>query len=183
MIAIVIVVCEIMFWVILAAGLATRYILKKPRLGAFLLLCVPLIDLVLLSVSAIDIANGATANWTHALAAAYLGFSIVFGHTMVKWLDARFAHRYADGPPPIKAPKYGPAKVRYEWKIWLMTVAAWAIACALLMAGVWLVDDPSRTAALSEWAERYTFVLGICTIWAVSWTIWPGKAPEAQKKH
>jgi Bacterial regulatory proteins, luxR family len=41
---------EVLFWVFLAAGLAVRYLMRRPRLSAALLIGVPLIDL-LLSIS------------------------------------------------------------------------------------------------------------------------------------
>ncbi|MFD0533927.1 hypothetical protein ACFQY7_09240 [Actinomadura luteofluorescens] len=53
--------CEIGFWVLLAAGLLARYPLRLRRTGAALLLCVPLVDLVLLAATAIDLRGGATA--------------------------------------------------------------------------------------------------------------------------
>ena len=52
-------------------------------------------------------AAGRRPNFTHGLAAAYLGFSVAFGHSMVRWADQRFAHRFAGGPPPWRPPKQG----------------------------------------------------------------------------
>ncbi len=79
MIVAIIIACEIGFWLILAAGLGARYVLRQRVLGAVLLACVPVVDLVLLVAATIDLRDGATANWTHGLAAAYLGLSIVLG--------------------------------------------------------------------------------------------------------
>ena len=177
MIVVVIIACEIGFWVVLAAGLAVRYALRRPRLGAVLLACVPVVDLVLLVAAAVDLRGGATADWTHGLAAAYLGGSVAFGHSMVRWLDARFAHRFAGGPAPARPARSGRARVRYEWRMWLLTVVAYAIACALLLAAIAFVGDAARTRALEDWIVRLTALLGICTIWAVCWTIWPGPEP------
>lgn len=175
MIVAVILACEIGFWILLAGGLAVRYVLRRPRLGAAILMCVPLVDLLLLAVTVIDLRGGATANWTHAIAAGYLALSIVFGHTMVSWLDVRFAHRFAGGPPPQLPPTRGWARVRLEWKTWMRIVLAWAIACGLLAAAIWFVGDAQRTAALSEWIGRFTLILLICTISPVGWTLLPGK--------
>lgn len=58
MIVTLIVICEVGFWVLLAAGLATRYLLKMPRAGMALLLCEPLLEVVLLVVTALDLKNG-----------------------------------------------------------------------------------------------------------------------------
>ncbi|MCP9964683.1 hypothetical protein LUW74_13890 [Actinomadura madurae] len=103
----IIAACEIGFWVVLAAGLAARYPLRLRRTGAALLLCVPLIDLVLLAATVIDLRGGATAGTGHGLAAAYLGYSVAFGHSMVRWADERFAHRFAGGPRRAAGPSTG----------------------------------------------------------------------------
>jgi hypothetical protein len=169
MVLTVIVGCEIAFWVVLLAGLVARYPLRRPRLGAVLLACVPLVDLVLLVATVVDLRGGVKANSTHGLAAVYLGFSVAFGASMVRWADVRFAHRFAGGPPPHKVPKRGPQRLRYEWREFGKGMVGWAVACALLWAGVWYVDAPERTAALIAWTYRLTAVMAI---WFVFWPLW-----------
>ncbi|MET7402497.1 hypothetical protein ABZS66_54355 [Dactylosporangium sp. NPDC005572] len=161
--------CEIAFWVLLAAGLIARYPLKAKRTGAALLLATPLVDVVLLVVSAVDLRGGGTAGQAHALAAAYLGFSVAFGHSMVRWADVRFAHRFAGGPPPHKVPKRGRERVRYEWREWGKAVLAWAVAVALLQAGIWLVGDAERTAALRNMQGGLSLIVAV---WFVGWPVW-----------
>ncbi|GAA2271504.1 hypothetical protein GCM10010402_29590 [Actinomadura luteofluorescens] len=165
--------CEIGFWVLLAAGLLARYPLRLRRTGAALLLCVPLVDLVLLAATATDLRGGATAGTAHGLAAAYLGYSVAFGHSMTRWADERFAHRFAGGPPPTRAPKYGAARVRHEWREFGKAALATAIACALLLAMIALVGDADRTRALDAWLGRLGFVLAIWFLWPVTTTLWP----------
>lgn len=97
MLVTIIVACEVGFWVFIAAGLIARYPLRRPRLGAVLLICAPVVDLILLGASAIDLSRGAPAEVAHGLAAAYIGFSVAFGHGMIRWADERFAHRFAAG--------------------------------------------------------------------------------------
>lgn len=179
----IIVGCEIGFWVVLAAGLLVRYALRMRRTGAALLLCVPLVDLVLLAATVIDLRNGATAGAGHGLAAAYLGYSIAFGHSMVRWADERFAHRFAGGPPPRGKPKYGRARTRYEWREFGKAAAATAIACGLLVAMIVLVGDADRTQALVGWLGRLGLVLAIWSLWPITHTLWPAKpkAPEASR--
>lgn len=175
----IIVACEIGFWVVLGAGLVARYLLRRRRLGAVLLVCVPLVDLVLLVATVLDLRRGASANFTHGLAAVYLGFSVAFGPSMVRWADQRFAQRFAGGPPPWKPPKRGPERVRYEWRGWGKAVGAWAIACALLGLAVLLVDDAERTAELVGWIQRLTAAV---VIWFVAFPLWAtlfsGRAPR-----
>lgn len=151
MLVILIAACEIGFWVVLAAGLIARYWLRWPRVGATLLVCVPLVDLVLLAATVIDLRNGATATAAHGLAAAYLGFSVAFGHQVITNLDARAAHRFAGGPAPVPPPREGPGRVRHAWQQWRRAAAAWAIACGLLLSAIIVVGDPDRTAQLNNW--------------------------------
>ena len=165
----VIVACEIGFWVVLAAGLVARYVLRWRRASTVLLICVPLVDLVLLVVSAIDLRRGSPADFTHGLAAAYLGFSVAFGHSLVRWADQRFAYRFAGGPPPWRPPKRGVARVRYEWREWGRMLLAWAVASALLVAGIAFVGDPGRTAELAGWIARLGLV---AVIWFVVGPLW-----------
>ena len=97
--------CEIAFWVVLVAGLLARYVAKAPRLGLALLICVPLVDLVLLIATVVDLRSGATAEWAHGLAAVYLGFSVAYGHQMITWADGWAAYFWGSGPRPSK--RYG----------------------------------------------------------------------------
>lgn len=170
----VIVACEIGFWVVLAAGLVSRYLLRKPGLGAALLICVPLVDLVLLAATVLDLRGGATADFTHGLAAAYLGFSVAFGHGIIAAADAHFAHRFAGGPRPPGRPRYGAARTRHEWREFGKAACAWALSCALLLAAIVLVGDSARTSAFASWLSLLTLVLGV---WFVTGPLWVSVRP------
>lgn len=172
--------CEIGFWVVLLAGLSARYLLGLRRVGAVLLVCVPLVDLVLLIATILHLRSGASADFTHGLAAAYIGVSVAFGPSTIRWADARFAHRFASGPPPQRPRRYGRARAQYEWQEFRKALLAWAISCALLLGGVALVGDATRTAALLAWIGRLTFVLLIWLIWPVSYTLWPNRPKAAE---
>ncbi|MEU8120860.1 hypothetical protein AB0C21_19295 [Spirillospora sp. NPDC049024] len=173
----VIAACEIGFWVVLAAGLLARYALRLRRTGAALLLCVPLLDLVLLAATVVDLRGGASAGTGHGLAAAYLGYSVAFGHSMVRWADERFAHRFAGGPPPTRSPRYGAARARHEWREFGKAALATAIACGLLLAMIALVGDADRTRALDAWLGRLGFVLAVWSLWPITTTVWPPRPP------
>lgn len=160
---------EVGFWVLLGTGLVARYLLRMRRTSTVLLLATPMIDLVILFATVIDLRRGATANFTHGLAAAYIGFSIAFGRDMIRWADQRFAHRFAGGPEPWRPPKRGWARVRYEWRGWGQGVIGWAVACALLGGAVLWVDDPARTGELMGWMARLSSVM---VIWLVFWPVW-----------
>src|SRR5918999_3853881 len=141
----VIIAAQIGFWVLLAAGLIARYPLDRRKLGAILLASVPAVDLVLLVATVIDLSNGATAGFTHGLAAAYIGFSVAFGHSVIGWADQRFAHRFAGGPPPWKPPRGGRGRARYEWREFGKAAIAWSVSAVLLLAAIAIVGDANRT--------------------------------------
>lgn len=171
MLVALIVGCEIAFWVILAAGLAARYLLRRARLGAALLICVPIVDLVLLVATVIDLAGGATAEFGHGLAAAYIGFSVAFGHGLIRWADEWFAHRFAGGPPPRRRPQHGWARVRWEWQELGKALLAGAVACALLGAAIAIVDDAGRTAELVDWMRGLLGMVLIWSMWPIAYTL------------
>jgi hypothetical protein len=159
--------CEIAFWVFLLAGLATRYLLRARGVSRVLLVCVPLVDVVLLVATVIDLSRGGTADVTHGLAAVYLGFSIMFGHSMTRWADQRFAHRFANGPTPWKPPKSGVERVRHEWREWGRCVAACSIAAAIMLVLIFVVSTPEHTTALWRvMIPRLGVLTGI-------WLLWP----------
>lgn len=172
--------CEVGFWVLLGAGLVARYVLRARRTSTVLLVLVPVLDLVLVTASLLDVANGSPPGLTHGLAGVYLGFTVAFGHTMVRWADGRFAHRFAGGPPPPRPPRYGAAKVAYEWREWGRMVVAWAvsvgvIAVTALVAGTG-IPAPTEWSAdpMWSWAARLAPVVAV---WFVGWPLWTTLAP------
>jgi hypothetical protein len=172
-----IVVCEVGFWVLLAAGLSARYLLRKPRLGMALLLCEPLLEVLLLVVTAVDLKNGAEPSWRHGLAAIYIGYTVGHGHRTVKWLDGHAAHRLGGGPPPPKPPQYGMERARHEGRIWLGSVVAASVAAGLLLAAVWYVGDAGDTSKLEASIAGVWRAAGIHGLIALSYVVWPRKAP------
>ncbi|WP_280267984.1 hypothetical protein [Nocardia wallacei] len=168
--------CEVGFWVLLAAGLAARYLLRWRRVSNVLLISTPLLDLALLIVTVFDLGRGATATAAHGLGAAYLGFSVAFGHSTIRWVDQRVNHRFAGGPPPVKPPPSGdPARVRYEWREWAKCLLAWATACAVMLLLVFVVGAPGRTGELWVWMGRLTTVL---VIWLAVGPLWATFTPR-----
>ncbi|MEG3630436.1 hypothetical protein [Streptomyces poriticola] len=179
MIVTLIIACEIGFWVLLAAGLGFRYLLRMPRTGLALLLCEPVLEIVLLVVTAIDLKNGAEPSWEHGLAALYIGYTVGHGHRTVKWLDRHAAHRL-DGRPLIRPPRHGMARARHEGKVWLGTLIGATVATALLQLAVWYVDDPARVTSLEAWQGAAWRAAGIHGLIALSYAVWPRKAPAAE---
>ncbi|MEV7500084.1 hypothetical protein [Streptomyces sp. NPDC093018] len=173
MIITLIVGCEVAFWVLLAAGLGVRYGLRMPRTGLALLLCEPLLEVVLLVVTTIDLKHGGRADWRHGLAAVYIGFTVGLGHATIGWADARVAHRFAGGPPPVRPPRHGRARAVHEWRV----AARWTLACvvalALLQAAIWYVGADGDTGSLRSWQLTMVWLIGINVVIAGSYTLFP----------
>jgi hypothetical protein len=170
-----IIACEIGFWVLLALGLFARYVLKARRLSTVLLVSVPVVDVVLLAISVIDLRRGGEATLAHGLAAIYIGVSIAFGHQLVRWADQRVAHRFAGGPPPVRPPKSGRAHAAHQFKQWLRHLLAYLIAAVVLGGFTLLVGDPDRTLAL--WAPMAGWGIGVIVdfLITVSYAVSPRK--------
>ncbi|MGW4062362.1 hypothetical protein ACWEGE_29045 [Amycolatopsis sp. NPDC004747] len=169
---------EIGFWVFIAAGLAVRYVLRARRVSAVLLAMVPLVDVVVLVATVLDLSTGGEPGFTHGLAAVYLGFSVVFGPGMVRWADGRFAHRFAHAPLPPKP--QGREKLRHEWRAWGKCVLACGLAAVTLLAVIFAIGEPARVAPLWGWFPR----LGTVTvIWLFTGPVWEelsGRREEAR---
>jgi hypothetical protein len=175
--------CEIGFWVLLGAGVAARYLLRLRRTSTALLLAVPVLDVVLVSASLLDVARGSAPGATHGLAAVYLGFTVAFGHATIRFIDVRFAHRFAGGPPPVKPPRYGAARAAYEWREWSKVAAAGGVALVVVLvtATVARTGVPPVTAwpedPLWSWMVRVGWVAGI---WLAAGPVWATVFPRRE---
>ncbi|MER7464861.1 hypothetical protein [Streptomyces sp. NPDC097981] len=182
MLVALIITCETGFWVLLAGGLALRYLAKRPRLGAAVLLCEPLLELVLLAVTVVDLKNGGEPSWMHGLAALYIGYTVGYGHYTVKWLDRHAAYRFGGGPKP-PGPKYGKARAVHEWKLWTRSLVGAAVALGLLQGAILYVGDAADTAGLQSWQFAVLRLLGIQAVIAATYSIWPRKAPVGEPRE
>lgn len=175
-----IIACEVGFWVLLAGGLAARYLLRLRLLSAVLLICVPLVDVVLLALAVVDLRGGGEAGLPHGLAAVYLGTSVAFGHRMVRWADERFAHRFAGGPPPVKPPASGAAHAAHQRRQWLRHLLAYAVAAVVLGIFTLLVGGGVERA-LPVWAVMAPWGIGLVVDFVISfsYTLAPRKAARS----
>jgi hypothetical protein len=178
--------CEVGFWVLLGAGLVARYLLRARRVSTVLLLLVPVLDIVLVSASLVDVALGSPPGLTHGLAGLYLGFTVAFGHVTIRWVDQRFAHRFAGGPPPVQPPRYGAAKVLHEWREWARLLLAWGVALAVMCATALVAG--TGVPAPQEWTGDPMWSWGVklvpvALIWFAVGPLWttlaPPRRPEA----
>lgn len=166
-----IVACEILFWVFIIMGLITRYTLKREKLGLFLLAMTPVVDVLLLIITGVDLYQGATATKAHAIAAVYIGISIAFGKSMIQWADERF--KYYIVKQGVKPPKrVGLDYAKHYFKGWLRHLLAYCIGAGLLLGIVFLINDPSRTEALSTIFKVWSLVLSIDFLISISYFIW-----------
>lgn len=161
--------CEAGFWVVLALGLVLRYPLRLPAPGAVVLALIPLIDVVLLAAVAVDLHRGAEVEHIHRIAGIYLGVSVAFGPSIVRWADRRFAYRFAGGEKPAPPPKEGPEAFRHEcagFGRWL--IAAGISGATVLGLGATVADDVQSAALNSVFPT-----LGIVTvIWLLTGPVW-----------
>ncbi|MBB0229954.1 hypothetical protein [Streptomyces calidiresistens] len=167
-----------LFWVFLVGGLTARYAAGLRVLGGALLLCVPLIDVVLLAATVISIRDGAEPTVWHGLSAAYLSMTVVYGHRIVRWADAKFARRHGASAAPPRPTLHGRAAVVDAWRSWFRFLLAYVMSVALIYGLVVLAGGLDRGAPLLVWLNPLTKVLLYSLIWPVVITIWPGKAPE-----
>ena len=157
----VIVLCEFGLWALLGAGLVSRYLLRLRRLGVVLLAAIPLTDVVLVVAVLLDLHRGAATTAIHGLAGVYLGFSVAFGPTMVRWADRHFAYRFAGGPKPEKPAKGSMEKYKAVWQEWYRVVNAAAIASVTLLGLIFTVAGPEQEGTLYWWIGRVWLVVGI----------------------
>ncbi|GAB2993772.1 hypothetical protein GCM10023080_070140 [Streptomyces pseudoechinosporeus] len=178
MIVTIIVACEIGFWAVILLGLIVRYVLRMQRASNVLLACVPLVDLVLVAATVEDLRRGTTAGFEHGLAAVYLGFTLAWGHYLIRWADGKFAHRFAGAEAPAPPPKYGSKRATHEWNLFLKTLIAGALSAGFIQLMIVGVDDPARTAELPQWREWLSSVVGVHAMVALAYTVFPKKEPK-----
>lgn len=156
---------EVLFWAVLLVALACRYLWRRGRVSTVLLVCLPVIDLCLLALVAVDLYRGTPARQSHALAASYIGFTVAFGHPMTRWADQRFAHRFAGGPAPTRPRKGTSAYVRHLWVEWLRVLLAVAISEVVLLGLATVVlrqpvpSDLDTAANNPLWAQMILLVI------------------------
>ena len=139
---------EVLFWVFLLAGVCARYLLHWRTVSTILLVATPLIDIVIIVLTYIDLNRGAASDFSHGMAAFYVGFSVVFGPEAIARVDRRFARRHTD----LSEAELPAVPTRTSLEYWLRCLTASAITIALLVIGI----------AIAGWADSF---------WLIYWTI------------
>ncbi|RZQ62892.1 hypothetical protein [Amycolatopsis suaedae] len=182
--AVVIAAGEIGFWVCIVLGLVARYVFRLRRTSVVLLALTPVIDVGVLVATMIDLSGGGQAGFVHGLAAVYLGFSVVFGPSMIRWADVRFAHRFAGGPAPVKRPKGRAERLKIEWREWGKCLAACGLAAAVMALLIFVVGTPEQTRGLwadGGWLPRMGMVAGIWFLAGPFWVMTSKKPNERER--
>jgi hypothetical protein len=170
-----IVICEILFWVFIVSGLAARYIGKREKLGFALLAMTPLVDLALLGLTGYDLYKGSTATMAHGIAAIYIGVSIAYGKSMIRWADDQFCF-YILKTRKKPAKKKGMAFAKQDFLNWLRHLFAFMIGAGLLFVLTIWVGDAERTEAFQQILRVWALVLGLDLLITLSYFIWPRPA-------
>jgi len=134
----------------------------------------PVIDCILLVTTGIDLYRGSTASKAHALAAVYIGVSLISGKDIIKWADERFrCYVTKQGSKPAR--RYGLDYARHQLKGWGKHVLAFLIGSGILYGMITFIGDPSRTTALSGVLKLWAVILVIDLIITLTYFIWPRK--------
>lgn len=73
------------------------------------------------------------------------------------------------------------ARARHEGKVWLGSVTAAAVASGLLLLAALYVGDDGNTDSLYGWIFVAWRAAGIHGLIALSYAIWPKKAPAGER--
>jgi hypothetical protein len=167
-----IVICEILFWVFIVSGLVARYIGKKETLGLVLFAMTPLVDLALLGLTGYDMYRGSTATVAHGIAAIYIGVSIAYGKSMIRWADDQFCF-YILKTKKKPAKKTGMAFAKHDFVNWLRHLLAFMIGAGLLFLLTNLIGNAERTEAFGQLIRVWSLVVGLDLLITLSYFIWP----------
>jgi hypothetical protein len=160
----VIVAVEIAFWTLLAGGLFVRYALDRPRAGGVLLVAAGSTVAVLAVAAGVDLANGATADASHVIAAVTVAYTVVYARRHVakadRFVRRRLGREVTEEP---RAPK--PARERAGW---YRHARMWALGVALLGLGYLIADEGD---ALAAGAATWTVILAIDFLVSFSYSL------------
>ncbi|AZL11917.1 hypothetical protein CXR25_03130 [Brevibacterium aurantiacum] len=150
---------EVLFWVLLLGGLAVRYLLGGRLISTLLLIATPVVDVVIIAFTYIDLVGNPSSDFSHGLAAFYVGFSVIFGPDIIRRLDRRFARRYSKRPGNhVPSPPQ-----RSSLAEWYRCLVASAITVALLLVGI----------GVAGWSDSFWLIywLIVVVFTAATWAV------------
>ncbi|MFD2212577.1 hypothetical protein [Metabacillus endolithicus] len=177
----IIIACEVSFWIVILLGLTARYLLQFQKLGFILLASTPIIDLLLIIITSIDLYRGASATLAHGIAAVYIGVSLAYGKSMINWMDEKFQFYIMKKSSAKPVKRYGIPFARHYGKGFIKHVVAFIIGVAILEMMIIFIQDPQRTEALNTMVKVWLIVLAIDLYITSSYFIWPKKEKTAKK--
>ena len=168
----VIIACEVGFWVFIVAGLVTRYIFNQKRVGLFLLAMTPVVDLILIIVTSVDIYQGAVPTTAHGIAPIYIAFSIVYGRSMIRWADEHFLYYVKRaGTKPVR--RIGMDYAKHSMKGSLQHIVAYVIGGAMLLCMIFYIGNHTDTTALQNTLKLWGVIVLIDNAISITYFIWP----------
>ncbi|WP_368914911.1 hypothetical protein [Exiguobacterium acetylicum] len=167
-----IVCCEILFWVFIVAGLIVRYGFRREKLGFRLMAMSPVIDIVLLVLTVLDLSRGSTATLAHGLAAIYIGVSLAFGKQMIAWADGGYRRVILRE----QVAKERISRARRERNGFYRHILAFLIGGALLGAMILWLGNTEQTESLLRTLQLWGLVLVIDGVISMSYTIFPARS-------
>ncbi|MGE7692681.1 hypothetical protein ACQKNC_00995 [Lysinibacillus sp. NPDC094177] len=169
-----IITAEIAFWIVIIVGLICRYVLKRPKLSIFFFALTPVIDLLLVILTTMDLKSGTPASTFHGIAAIYIGVSIAFGKTMITWADQKFQQWFLKSGYKNE-PLTGMKKGMHEMKLLSQHIVAFLIGAGLLYAMSLFVGSNSDTTSIFQVMKVWGIVLAIDAAISISYVIFPKK--------
>jgi len=167
-----IVCCEILFWIVIVAGLIVRYGFRREKLGFRLMAMSPVIDIVLLVLTVFDLSRGSTATLAHGLAAIYIGVSLAFGKQMIAWADGVYRRVILRE----QVAKERISRARRERNGFYRHILAFLIGGALLGAMILWLGNTEQTKSLLRTLQLWGLVLVIDGVISISYTVFPARS-------
>lgn len=167
-----IVCCEILFWIVIVAGLIVRYGFRREKLGFRLMAMSPVIDIVLLVLTVFDLSRGSTATLAHGLAAIYIGVSLAFGKQMIAWADGVYRRVILRE----QVAKERISRARRERNGFYRHILAFLIGGALLGAMILWLGNTEQTKSLLRTLQLWGLVLVIDGGISMSYTVFPARS-------
>lgn len=157
-----IIICEILFWVFAILGVFFRSIIKNAKLGNFFLILIPIDDLLLIIFNIVSLLMGEPFSYSHSLSGIYLGVTIAFGKTIIKWLDNKMNR--------VKTNK----KKDYHYEMFHLKKWLLAVLIYLIVMGVFYMILTMTGESHNTFEALPGFII-VTVIWYVTGPLWVKK--------
>ncbi|GGB02495.1 hypothetical protein ERX37_00580 [Macrococcus hajekii] len=169
-----IVAAEMGFWLLILLGLYFRYKLHKPKLSLVFFIMAPIVDVLLLIATALDIKRGGTVGLAHALSAIYIGFSVGFGRNLIAKADVMYREYILKENVPSEK-LYGKEHRKKYFEGTIRHLITYLVGAGLMYAFIVYVGDADKTRLFSMIIKGWTVILVIDILINLSYVIHPKK--------